>query len=119
MAPLEERMVTRRQKPKQVVWAGIAYTGTSQLIFVHDGVKVQGPSIEWIARNFPDFISVDLFPDFISVDLTPQRPGHWPANSSDLDPLDYSIREILESVPCAKPHSTVEALKRDLKESLE
>ncbi|KIH46068.1 hypothetical protein ANCDUO_23881 [Ancylostoma duodenale] len=44
--PLEERMIPRRQKPKQVmVWAGIAYTGNTPLIFVHEGVKVQDPSI--------------------------------------------------------------------------
>ncbi|KIH60422.1 hypothetical protein ANCDUO_09330 [Ancylostoma duodenale] len=60
---------------------------------------------EWTARNFPDFISVDL---------SPQRPDHWPANSSDLDPLDYSIGRMLEPIACAKPHSTVETLKRDL-----
>ncbi|EYC16834.1 hypothetical protein Y032_0032g2521 [Ancylostoma ceylanicum] len=60
---------------------------------------------EWIARNFPDFISVDI---------SPQRPGHWPANSPDLNPLGYLIWGILESVTCAKPHSTVGALKRDL-----
>ncbi|KIH60273.1 hypothetical protein ANCDUO_09482 [Ancylostoma duodenale] len=60
---------------------------------------------EWIARNFSDFTSVHL---------SQQRPGHWPANSSNFDPLDYSIRGILESIACAKLHSTVEALKRDL-----
>ncbi|KIH43559.1 hypothetical protein ANCDUO_26433 [Ancylostoma duodenale] len=32
---------------------------------------------EWIARNFPDFTSKDL---------SRQRPRHWPANLSDLDP---------------------------------
>ncbi|KIH56598.1 hypothetical protein ANCDUO_13221 [Ancylostoma duodenale] len=60
---------------------------------------------EWVARNFSDFVSVDL---------NPQRPGHWPTNSSDFDPLDYPIWGILESIACAKPRSTVEALKRDL-----
>ncbi|KIH55478.1 hypothetical protein ANCDUO_14364 [Ancylostoma duodenale] len=59
---------------------------------------------ERIARNFPDFTSVDL---------SPQRPGHWPANSFEFDPMDY-FWGILESIACAKPHSTVEALKRTL-----
>ncbi|KIH46733.1 hypothetical protein ANCDUO_23212 [Ancylostoma duodenale] len=45
------------------------------------------------------------------------RPGHWPVNSSDLDPLDYSIWGVLESIACANLHSTVEALKRDLTEA--
>ncbi|KIH58866.1 hypothetical protein ANCDUO_10918 [Ancylostoma duodenale] len=51
--PLEERMITRRQKPKQVmVWGGITYTGNTPLIFVHKGVKVQDPSIvrSWKTR---------------------------------------------------------------------
>ncbi|KIH63198.1 hypothetical protein ANCDUO_06503 [Ancylostoma duodenale] len=40
---------------------------------------------EWIARNF------------ISVDLGPQRPGHWPGNSFDLDPR---IMSEMKSIFC-------------------
>ncbi|KIH62854.1 hypothetical protein ANCDUO_06861 [Ancylostoma duodenale] len=29
-----------------MVWAGITYTGKAPLIFVHEGVKVQGPQEE-------------------------------------------------------------------------
>ncbi|KIH57975.1 hypothetical protein ANCDUO_11829 [Ancylostoma duodenale] len=50
--PLEERMVTRRQKPKQLmVWAGISYTGKTPLIFMHEGAKAQGPQYCAILEN--------------------------------------------------------------------
>ncbi|KIH63197.1 hypothetical protein ANCDUO_06502, partial [Ancylostoma duodenale] len=50
--PLEKRMVTRRQKPKQLmVWAGLTYTDKTPLIFVHEGVKVQGPQYCAILEN--------------------------------------------------------------------
>uniref|UniRef100_A0A915DBK3 Transposase n=1 Tax=Ditylenchus dipsaci TaxID=166011 RepID=A0A915DBK3_9BILA len=42
--PLEERIVSRSQKPKQVmVWAGVTHNGKTPLIFVPEGVKVRGP----------------------------------------------------------------------------
>ncbi|KIH62180.1 hypothetical protein ANCDUO_07539 [Ancylostoma duodenale] len=50
--PLEEKMTTRRQIPKQVmVWTGITYTGKTPLIFVDEGVKVQGPQCCAILEN--------------------------------------------------------------------
>ncbi|KIH68444.1 hypothetical protein ANCDUO_01229 [Ancylostoma duodenale] len=50
--PVEERMITRRQKPKQVmIWAGITYTDKAPLILVHEGVKVQGPQYFAILEN--------------------------------------------------------------------
>ena len=53
---------------------------------------------EMLAEECPDFISRDA----------------WPPNSPDLNPLDYSIWSILEQKACAKPHKTVESLKRAL-----
>ena len=38
----------------------------------------------------------------------------WPANLSDLNPLDYSVWSILEAKACAKPHRDIESLKRAL-----
>jgi hypothetical protein len=40
--------------------------------------------------------------------------GEWPPNSPDLNPLGYSIWSILEAKACAKPHKTIESLKRAL-----
>jgi hypothetical protein len=47
------------------------------------------------------------YPDFITRD-------EWPPTFPDLNPLDYSIWSILEQKACAKPHKTVESLKRAL-----
>ncbi|CAF1209889.1 unnamed protein product [Didymodactylos carnosus] len=53
--------------------------------------------------------------DFIKVDPHWRNPiGEWPPSSPDLNPLDYSIWSILEEKACAKPHPTVESLKRAL-----
>jgi hypothetical protein len=40
--------------------------------------------------------------------------GDWPSNSPELNVMDYSIWGILEAKACAKPHASIEALKRDL-----
>uniref|UniRef100_A0A914DH47 Tc1-like transposase DDE domain-containing protein n=1 Tax=Acrobeloides nanus TaxID=290746 RepID=A0A914DH47_9BILA len=45
--------------------------------------------------------------DFITRD-------EWPPNSPDLNPLDYVVWSILEAKACAKPHKSVESLKRAL-----
>ncbi|KIH52932.1 hypothetical protein ANCDUO_16955 [Ancylostoma duodenale] len=59
---LAGRMVTKRQKAKQVmVRAGITYTSKTPLIFAHEGVKVQEPQycallenkvLPWASRYF-------------------------------------------------------------------
>ncbi|EYC01230.1 hypothetical protein Y032_0109g85 [Ancylostoma ceylanicum] len=50
--PLEERMIVRTQKPKQVmVWAGITYTGKTPLFLVPEEVKVQRPQYRAILEN--------------------------------------------------------------------
>jgi hypothetical protein len=54
-------------------------------------------------------------PDFISVDISPKRAnGEWSLNSPDLNVMDYSIWEILQEEACAKPHQTIEGLKKSL-----
>lgn len=139
----EEAIVFRKQNPQQVmVWAGVTYNGKTDLIFVPPGVKVKGPEYRsmledkvqpWTQRHFgqedwtfqqdgaPSHKAKETqqwiaknFPDWITVDISPQRPGEWPANSPDLNPMDYSIWSILESKACTKPHASIEALKTDL-----
>ena len=41
----------------------------------------------------------------------------WPPYSPDLNPLAYSVWSILEEKACAKPHQTVESLKRALRKA--
>uniref|UniRef100_A0A914E5Z9 DDE_3 domain-containing protein n=1 Tax=Acrobeloides nanus TaxID=290746 RepID=A0A914E5Z9_9BILA len=58
------------------------------------------------ANENQDFLR-DRCPDFITRD-------EWPPSSPDLNPLDYAVWSILEEKACAKPHPTVESLKRAL-----
>ena len=59
---------------------------------------------KWIAENFPYSVTVDI---------SPKRPhGDWPSKSPDLNPLD-----ILQTKACAKPHDSIESLKRDLRKA--
>jgi hypothetical protein len=57
-------------------------------------------------------ILLGQFPDFISRD-------EWPANSSYLNPLDYSIWSILEAKACVKPLKDIESLKCALIQALD
>ena len=38
----------------------------------------------------------------------------WPPCSPDLNPMDFSVWEILQKRACKKKHHSVESLKRDL-----
>uniref|UniRef100_A0A914EBS3 Transposase n=1 Tax=Acrobeloides nanus TaxID=290746 RepID=A0A914EBS3_9BILA len=58
------------------------------------------------ANENQDFLR-DRCPDFITRD-------EWPPSSPDLNPLDYTVWSILEEKAYAKPHPTVESLKRAL-----
>uniref|UniRef100_A0A915DAZ3 C2 domain-containing protein n=1 Tax=Ditylenchus dipsaci TaxID=166011 RepID=A0A915DAZ3_9BILA len=99
--PLEERIVSRSQKPKQVmVWAGVTHNGKTPLIFVPEGVKVRGPGYRSMLKRSAAMdtgtfwrSSMDLstrwrsipscrgnFPDAIKVDVSWQRAdGEWPS----------------------------------------
>ena len=138
--PLQDGIVGRSQKPKSVmVWAGVTSNGKTSLIFVEEGVKINqeiyreqilvNKLLPWAQKHFKeekwtfqqdsapahkaritqDWIK-DNVPDFISSQ-------EWPPYSPDLNPLDYSIWSILESKACAKPHKTIESLKRALKKA--
>jgi hypothetical protein len=61
----------------------------------------------------------DNFPDFISVNISKKRPGQWPPNSPDLNPLDYAIWGILEAAIYGRKFRTIEELKAALQEAWE
>ena len=52
----------------------------------------------WCKRNLPDFIST----------------SEWPPSSPDLNPLDYSIWDILEARVNTRRHTSLESLKATL-----
>ena len=58
-------------------------------------------SQEFCQENFPDFISKD----------------EWLSSSPDLNPMDYSVRALLESKANAKAHKNLESLKKALQKA--
>ncbi|KIH67820.1 hypothetical protein ANCDUO_01845 [Ancylostoma duodenale] len=65
----------------------------------HKSKKVQ----RWCRENLTDFIDAN----------------EWPANSPDLNVMDYSVWAILEEKACAKQHGSVDALKISRKKAWE
>ncbi|EPB65323.1 hypothetical protein ANCCEY_15614 [Ancylostoma ceylanicum] len=65
----------------------------------HNSKKVQ----RWCRENLPDFI----------------HANEWPANSPDVNIVDYPVWAILEEKACAKRHSSVDALRSSLKKAWE
>ncbi len=119
-----------------MVWAAVTSNGKSPLHFVEPGVKIdqvyyrerilEGALLPWAKQHFgnrPWTLQQDSapshkakmtqtwcrenLPGFIDAEL-------WPPNSPDLNPLDYSVWSILEAKACAKPHKSLESLKRSL-----
>uniref|UniRef100_A0A914EAM1 Transposase n=1 Tax=Acrobeloides nanus TaxID=290746 RepID=A0A914EAM1_9BILA len=110
-----------------MVWAAISRKGKSRLVSIKEGVKIDRVQTIYLEKNngasnktVHQAIETQAFlrekcPDFISVDTHWRRAdGEWSPNSPDLNPLDYSIWSILEAKACAKPHKTIESLKRAL-----
>ena len=55
-------------------------------------------TVQYWKKNFPDLIS----------------PMEWPPYSPDLNLLDYSVWNILETKTCVRAHNDLEALKQSL-----
>ena len=53
----------------------------------------------------------------ISIDSKRQEAMRIGREEADLNPLDYAVWGILLEKACAKPHPTVESLKRALKKA--
>lgn len=56
----------------------------------------------WLVKNVPEFIMKD----------------EWPSSSPDLNPLDYKLWSILESMTCSRRHTNIESLKKSLVEAV-
>ena len=133
----EERIVTRHQNLQSVMlWTAVTAIGRSLLHFVPMGVKLnseryvsdilEGCLLPWAKQHFKDklwTLQQDLVPShgskFTQSWILRKIPSFiskkdWPARSSDLNPLDYSIWSILEKRVCSTPHQTLEFLKAKL-----
>ncbi|VDL79905.1 unnamed protein product [Nippostrongylus brasiliensis] len=80
-------------------WAR-SHFGSRSWTFQQDGAPAHRAAAvqEWCNDNFPDFISLQ----------------EWPANSPDLNPMDYTVWSVLEAKACRKPHRSVDLLKKTL-----
>ncbi len=134
--PPGQRIVARVQFPKSVmVWAGVTSDGKTPLVFIDQGVKINQKTYQktlhdkvlpWTRSHFgrrpwtfqQDSAPAhraqstqnwlrDHVPDFITA-------KQWPPSSPDLNPLDFSIWSLLEAKACAKPHTSIESLKKAL-----
>ena len=115
----EGRIVTRRQNPQSVmVWAAVSATGRSPLLFVPTRVKLnseryvsdilEGCLLPWAEQHFKDkpwtlqqYLAPSHGSKFTQLWILRKIPSFiskedWPAQSLDLNPLDYSIWSILE-----------------------
>ncbi|KAI6650797.1 hypothetical protein LOD99_7848 [Oopsacas minuta] len=125
------RYVSRIQNPKSVMdWARVSKMGRTPLVFVPQGSRNgYGTSIEeyrprhvWrysicfqqdgvpahtsnVTQSW--FTLHDNFPGFITKE-------EWPPYSPDLNPMDYSLRSILETKACVNSHTSIKSLKRKL-----
>ena len=110
-------------------------TGRSLLLFVPTGVKLnseqyvsvilEGCLLPWANQHFKDklwTLQQDSVPShgskFTQSQILEENPliskEDWPAQSPDLNLLDYSIWSILEKRVCSTLHQTLESLKAKL-----
>ena len=117
-------------------WRGVSFNGTTQLHFCEHGVKTSAhvyqttvlepiikplnttmlPNQQWTcqqdsapantARTTQEWLRANV-PDFIST-------SDWLSSSPDLNPLDYKLWSVLQTMACKKTHPNVDSLKRVL-----
>jgi hypothetical protein len=135
VAAASGRIVQRAAHPASVmVWGGITSRAKTPLVFVEMGAKVNQVYYRekitvvkpWFQRNFLDqegIFQQDGAPAHTakktqqwfrdnSINFIPKE--EWPANSPDLNPMDFSIWGYLEEKACVSPHKNLESLKQSL-----
>jgi len=137
---LAKKIVTRSLFPKSVmVWAGITADGKTPLVFVERGVKINAEIYQenilrkvllpWSQKHYgnrswtfqQDWAPAHSARTTISLckNMFPAiwDKGVWPANSCDLNPLDYSVWGIMEKKACSIQHTSIHSLKLALKKA--
>lgn len=138
----KRRIRTRTLFPKSVmVWGGICATGKTPLVFIKKGVKINAAYYQdeilkkvvlpWSSVHFQNndmILQQDWAPAHgakTTMELCDRIfPGHlgkdlWPSNSPDLNPLDFSVWSVLEEKVSAKPHQSLDSLKKALTKAWE
>ena len=133
---IDEKSVFRSMKPASVmVWAAVSETWKSPLIFVEKKTKIN--SDVYIEQILKPAISEMMF-HFRDKPFTYQQDGAtshtsnktqkwmrenvpsfwhkemWPPCSPDLNPMDFSVWNLLEKEACKTPHKSIGGLKRSL-----
>ena len=87
-------------KEKVLPWSK-KHFGKSEWVFQQDSAPAhRAKTVQtWCAKNFPDFISWN----------------QWPPSSPDLNPMDFSIWNILKKRVCKKRHKDLKSLELTLK----
>jgi len=113
-----------------MVSAAVSKLGCTDLIFVEPGVKVDGayyrdvvlrqqmlPAIEQLTGDVYVFQQARATMEFLRCE-TPVfiPPDLWPANSPDLNPVDYCIWGRVQQCVYQKPVKDVDELKQHLVE---
>lgn len=131
------RTIHRSPHPASVmVFGAICSTGKCPLIFVEKGVKIdkevyindilEKNLVPWASKHFAGkswIFQQDGAPAHTAKKTQQWCETHmprfikasdWPASSPDLNPLDYSVWGVLQERVNAKPHSSLDALKKTL-----
>ncbi len=135
--PTNQKTVFRIQHPASVmVWAGITAEGKAPLVFVPPGVKVNAqfyiksvleeavlPWSREMFKNEPWTFMQDGAPSHtakVTQDwLKKSFPGfltkeEWPPSSPDLNPMDFSVWNYLQTKVGQAQHRNIESLKSSL-----
>lgn len=117
-----------------MVWVGASYSGLTEVHFCEKGVKtgaevyqttildlVVKPLSQNLFKNQPWVFQQDSAPahkakttqnwfQVNNIDFIPSED--WPSSSPDLNPLKYSLWQIIEPKTCAKRYKNLDALKK-------
>lgn len=132
------RFVGRRQKPASVmVWAGVTTSGKkTPLIFVEQGVKINGPKyVEMMQEDVLPWLEDSGAPYLFMQDEAPAHTSNvaqnwcrenfhdfldkteWPPSSPDCNPMDFSIWGILDGIVSKVHYKSINALKAALRKA--
>uniref|UniRef100_A0A914CMQ3 Uncharacterized protein n=1 Tax=Acrobeloides nanus TaxID=290746 RepID=A0A914CMQ3_9BILA len=107
LPPKRQQIITSTDRSRKV------YEDLDELV---DYVKAWSASKDryFFARGI-DLLPHNITPMMVSRAIKRfEETDKWPPSSPDLNSLDYAVWSILEEKACAKPHPTVESLKRAL-----
>lgn len=122
----------QKQAASVMVWAGVSATWKSDLVFLDSKVNaavyqrcvLSGPVLKAARGHFKNkqwIFTQDGAPAHTArttrqwfLDNNVPYLANWPPSSPDLNPMDFSLWNALETAACSRPHLTVKSLKEAL-----